>query len=73
MRPMWQIQRGLVDVKPQEGLKALKQEIELVNQNGEEKLVIINEFDQEVENDIESGEIEPEIEKSDEESEENSP
>ena len=44
------IHAGLVDVKPQDGLKALKQEIELVNQNGEEKLVIINEFDQEVEN-----------------------
>ncbi len=40
----------MVDVKPQDGLKALKQEIELVNQNGEEKLVIINEFDQQVEN-----------------------
>ncbi len=44
------IHAGLVNVPPQDGLKALKQEIELVNKNGIETLVILNEFDQEVAN-----------------------
>ena len=39
------IHAGLVDVKPQKGLKALKQEIELINNNGAEKLIIRNLFD----------------------------
>ena len=42
------IHAGLVTVPPQDGLKALKQEIELVDKNGNETLVILNEFDQQV-------------------------
>ena len=42
------IHAGLVNVPSQEGLKALKQEIELVDKNGNETLVILNEFDQQV-------------------------
>ena len=42
------IHAGLVTVPLQDGLKALKQEIELVDKNGNETLVILNEFDQKV-------------------------
>ena len=44
------IHAGLVEVPPQTGLKALKQEIELVKINGEEKLIIKDYFDQSPEN-----------------------
>ena len=44
------IHAGLVEVKPQTELKALKQEIELASNNGVETLVIRNLFDQNHEN-----------------------
>ena len=44
------IHAGLVEVKPQTELKALKQEIKLVNNEGQESLVITNLFDQSHEN-----------------------
>ena len=44
------IHAGLVEAPPQTELKALKQEIELVKINGEEKLVIKDYFDQSPEN-----------------------
>ncbi len=44
------IHAGLVEVKPQTELKALKQEIKLVNNDGLESLVITNLFDQSHEN-----------------------
>ena len=44
------IHAGLVDAPPQDKLRALKQEIELLNKNGEEKLVIKDYFDQSPEN-----------------------
>ena len=47
------IHAGLVEVKPQTELKALKQEIELVSNDGVEGLVIRNLFDQSHENETE--------------------
>ena len=44
------IHAGLVEAPPQTELKALKQEIELVKINGEEKLIIKDYFDQSPEN-----------------------
>ena len=44
------IHAGLVDAPPQKELKALKQEIELIRKNGEEKLIIKDYFDQSPEN-----------------------
>ena len=44
------IHAGLVEVKPQTELKALKQEIELISDNGVEKLEIRNLFDKSHEN-----------------------
>ena len=40
------IHAGLVEVPPQNKLKALKQEIELIKKNGQEKLIIKDYFDQ---------------------------
>jgi len=43
------IHSGIVDIPPQKKLRPLKQEILLVNRNGEEQLIIRNLFDEEVE------------------------
>ena len=44
------IHAGLVEAPPQEKLKALKQEIELIKKDGQEKLIIKDYFDQSPEN-----------------------
>ena len=44
------IHAGLVEAPPQEKLKALKQEIELIRKDGQEKLIIKDYFDQSPEN-----------------------